>query len=65
MDLLGVPYSSDPSLKLMQWPLFLLASKVWQNRFIPYLHVGGKIYHRNLFCDADTYSVRHGSTIST
>ena len=42
MDLLGVPYSSDPSLKLMQWPLFLLASKVWQNRFIPYLHVGGK-----------------------
>jgi hypothetical protein len=29
MDLLVVPYSSDPSLKLMQWPLFLLASKVW------------------------------------
>jgi len=28
MDLLGVPYSSDPSLKLMQWPLFLLASKI-------------------------------------
>jgi callose synthase len=28
MDLLVVPYSSDPSLKLMQWPLFLLASKV-------------------------------------
>ncbi|BAF18897.1 Os06g0182300, partial [Oryza sativa Japonica Group] len=28
MDLLVVPYSSDPSLKLMQWPLFLLASKI-------------------------------------
>lgn len=28
MDLLLVPYSSDPSLKVMQWPPFLLASKV-------------------------------------
>uniref|UniRef100_A0A0E0L8M2 1,3-beta-glucan synthase n=1 Tax=Oryza punctata TaxID=4537 RepID=A0A0E0L8M2_ORYPU len=28
MDLLVVPYSSEPSLKLMQWPLFLLASKI-------------------------------------
>lgn len=28
MDLLLVPYSSDPSLKLIQWPPFLLASKV-------------------------------------
>ncbi|XP_008801869.1 callose synthase 5 [Phoenix dactylifera] len=28
MDLLLVPYSSDPSLKLIQWPLFLLASKI-------------------------------------
>ncbi|KAF7840107.1 callose synthase 5 [Senna tora] len=27
MDLLLVPYSSDPSLKIIQWPLFLLASK--------------------------------------
>jgi callose synthase len=30
MDLLLVPYSSDPSLKLIQWPPFLLASKVNQ-----------------------------------
>lgn len=32
MDLLLVPYSSDPSLKIIQWPPFLLASKasvVW------------------------------------
>lgn len=28
MDLLLVPYSSDPSLMLMQWPPFLLASKI-------------------------------------
>jgi len=28
MDLLLVPYTSDPSLKLIQWPPFLLASKV-------------------------------------
>ncbi|XP_072992005.1 callose synthase 5-like isoform X4 [Typha latifolia] len=28
MDLLLVPYSSDPSLKLIQWPPFLLASKI-------------------------------------
>ncbi|KAK9049637.1 hypothetical protein SSX86_031393 [Deinandra increscens subsp. villosa] len=28
MDLMLVPYSSDPSLKLIQWPPFLLASKV-------------------------------------
>ncbi|WOK92140.1 callose synthase 5-like [Canna indica] len=28
MDLLLVPYSSDPSLKIMQWPPFLLASKI-------------------------------------
>ncbi|PWA75022.1 callose synthase 5 [Artemisia annua] len=28
MDLLLVPYSSDPSLNLIQWPPFLLASKV-------------------------------------
>lgn len=28
MDLLIVPYSSDPSLKIIQWPPFLLASKV-------------------------------------
>ncbi|KAF6143679.1 hypothetical protein GIB67_021689 [Kingdonia uniflora] len=28
MDLLVVPYSSDPSLKLIQWPPFLLASKI-------------------------------------
>ena len=28
MDLLFVPYSSDPSLKLIQWPPFLLASKI-------------------------------------
>lgn len=28
MDLLLVPYSSDPSLKLIQWPPFLLAGKV-------------------------------------
>lgn len=39
MDLLIVPYSSDPSLKIIQWPPFLLASKVsvilLQN--IPYL----------------------------
>ncbi|XP_028213566.1 callose synthase 5-like [Glycine soja] len=28
MDLLMVPYSSDPSLKIIQWPLFLLASKI-------------------------------------
>ncbi|KAJ7957014.1 Callose synthase [Quillaja saponaria] len=28
MDLLLVPYSSDPSLKIIQWPPFLLASKV-------------------------------------
>lgn len=28
MDLLLVPYSSDPSLRLMQWPPFLLASKI-------------------------------------
>lgn len=28
MDLLLVPYSSDISLKLIQWPPFLLASKV-------------------------------------
>ncbi|PKU85626.1 Callose synthase 5 [Dendrobium catenatum] len=28
MDLLLVPYSSDPSLKMIQWPPFLLASKI-------------------------------------
>ncbi|WCJ39410.1 callose synthase 5 [Euphorbia peplus] len=28
MDLLLVPYSSDPSLRLIQWPPFLLASKI-------------------------------------
>lgn len=28
MELLIVPYSSDPSLKLVRWPLFLVASKV-------------------------------------
>ncbi|XP_076925795.1 callose synthase 5-like [Bidens hawaiensis] len=28
MDLMLVPYSSDPSLNLIQWPPFLLASKV-------------------------------------
>ncbi|XP_011649402.2 callose synthase 5 [Cucumis sativus] len=28
MDLLLVPYSSDPSLKTIQWPPFLLASKI-------------------------------------
>ncbi|KAF1893229.1 hypothetical protein Lal_00001675 [Lupinus albus] len=28
MDLLVVPYSSDPSLKVIQWPPFLLASKI-------------------------------------
>ncbi|TKY73835.1 Callose synthase 5 [Spatholobus suberectus] len=28
MDLLMVPYSSDPSLKIIQWPPFLLASKI-------------------------------------
>ncbi|KAJ4979632.1 hypothetical protein NE237_010412 [Protea cynaroides] len=28
MDLMLVPYSSDPSLKLIQWPPFLLASKI-------------------------------------
>lgn len=28
MDLMLVPYSSDPSIKLIQWPPFLLASKV-------------------------------------
>ncbi|KAK7353644.1 hypothetical protein VNO80_19095 [Phaseolus coccineus] len=28
MDLLMVPYSSDPSLKTIQWPPFLLASKI-------------------------------------
>ena len=26
--MLLVPYSSDPSLKIIQWPPFLLASKV-------------------------------------
>ncbi|RHN69933.1 putative 1,3-beta-glucan synthase [Medicago truncatula] len=28
MDLLLVPYSSDPSLKIIQWPPFMLASKI-------------------------------------
>ncbi|KAL5708603.1 Callose synthase 5 [Ranunculus cassubicifolius] len=28
MDLLLVPYTSDPSLKMIQWPPFLLASKI-------------------------------------
>ncbi|KAL1290898.1 hypothetical protein HN51_059442 [Arachis hypogaea] len=28
MDLLMVPYSLDPSLKIIQWPPFLLASKI-------------------------------------
>ncbi|KVI08488.1 1,3-beta-glucan synthase subunit FKS1-like, domain-1 [Cynara cardunculus var. scolymus] len=28
MDLMLVPYSSDPSLKVVQWPPFLLASKI-------------------------------------
>ncbi|URE04734.1 callose synthase [Musa troglodytarum] len=28
MDLLLVPYSSDPSLKVIQWPPFLLATKI-------------------------------------
>ncbi|KAF9617600.1 hypothetical protein IFM89_037663 [Coptis chinensis] len=28
MDLLLVPYSSDPSLRIIQWPPFLLASKI-------------------------------------
>ncbi|KAL0343177.1 UNVERIFIED_CONTAM: Callose synthase 5 [Sesamum angustifolium] len=28
MDLLLVPYSSDPSLNIIQWPPFLLASKI-------------------------------------
>ncbi|XP_042433092.1 callose synthase 5-like [Zingiber officinale] len=28
VDLLLVPYSSDPSLKIIQWPPFLLASKI-------------------------------------
>ncbi|XVF14888.1 hypothetical protein REPUB_Repub09cG0099600 [Reevesia pubescens] len=28
MDLLLVPYTSDPSLKLIQWPPFLLAGKI-------------------------------------
>jgi len=50
MDLLVVPYSSDPSLKLMQWPLFLLARKVWRNRFVTCLHIFNNIYDSNLFC---------------
>jgi len=50
MDLLVVPYSSDPSLKLMQWPLFLLASKVRENIYVPYLHVHCGFYDWNLFC---------------
>ena len=33
MDLLLVPYWSDPSLKMIQWPRFLLASKVNINSF--------------------------------
>ncbi|XP_031263321.1 callose synthase 5 isoform X2 [Pistacia vera] len=28
MDMLLVPYTSDPSLKIIQWPPFLLASKI-------------------------------------
>ncbi|XAR73155.1 1,3-beta-glucan synthase [Bertholletia excelsa] len=28
MDMLLVPYSSDPSLRIIQWPPFLLASKI-------------------------------------
>ncbi|KAK1403845.1 1,3-beta-glucan synthase [Heracleum sosnowskyi] len=28
MDMLMVPYTSDPSLKMIQWPPFLLASKI-------------------------------------
>lgn len=33
MDLLLVPYSSDLGLKIIQWPPFLLASKVISNTF--------------------------------
>ncbi|KVH92063.1 Callose synthase [Cynara cardunculus var. scolymus] len=34
MDLMLVPYSSDPSLNLIQWPPFLLASKVvWSPKY--------------------------------
>lgn len=31
MNLLLVPYMADPDLKLIQWPPFLLASKVWSS----------------------------------
>lgn len=71
MDLLVVPYSSDPSLKLMQWPLFLLASKVWQNKIKASLFSSLRSVFNCMIAiyfvgnSADTYSFRHGSTIST
>lgn len=39
MDLLLVPYTSDPSLKLIQWPPFLLASKVCGLRLLFQIHL--------------------------
>ncbi|KAD5803428.1 hypothetical protein E3N88_14788 [Mikania micrantha] len=40
MDLMLVPYSSDPSLKLIQWPPFLLASKVGFGSYVLLLYPG-------------------------
>ena len=33
MDLLVVPYPIDPTLNIIQWPLFLLTGKVSHNPF--------------------------------
>lgn len=61
MDLLLVPYSSDPSLKLIQWPPFLLASKVNQ---CPTILLPTGYFSFWLFVFADSNCVGYGSPIS-
>lgn len=63
MDMLLVPYSSDPSLKIIQWPPFLLASKVG-TVLLKFL-----IFVTFFSCNvsitfADPYSTGHGCSIS-
>lgn len=61
MDLLLVPYSSDPSLKLIQWPPFLLASKVNQ---CPTILISTGCFSCWLFVFADSDCVGYGGPIS-
>lgn len=62
MDLLMVPYSSDLSLKLIQWPPFLLASKVSYNllKFFSDFNISNLFIWTFL---VDPHSIGHGCPI--